>query len=82
MKSTTSHSKADQKHTNKDVINSIQSKVQQTQDNKTDNKMSKQAVDSSLVDPITGVLKLKKNKNKKTKEVSLTINHNNLKALV
>lgn len=29
-------------------------------------------------EPITGVLKLKKNKNKKTKEVSLTINHSNL----
>ena len=29
-------------------------------------------------DPITGVLKLKKNKNKKTKEVSLTFQHNNL----
>jgi hypothetical protein len=28
------------------------------------------------------VLKLKKNKNKKTKEVSLTINHNNLQQLV
>jgi hypothetical protein len=38
--------------------------------------------DSASVDPITGVLKLKKSKNKKTKEVSLTINHNNLKALV
>ena len=82
MKSTTNHPKGDQKHTNQDVINSIQSKAQQTQDNKTDNKMSKQVIDSSLVDPITGVLKLKKNKNKKTKEVSLTINHNNLKALV
>ena len=35
-----------------------------------------------MVDPITGVLKLKKNKNKKTKEVSLTINHNNLQQLV
>ena len=33
------------------------------------------------MDPITGVLKLKKNKNKKTKEVSLTINHNNIQQL-
>ena len=33
-------------------------------------------------DPITGVLKLKKNKNKKTKEVSLTFQHNNLQQLV
>jgi hypothetical protein len=33
-------------------------------------------------DPITGVLKLKKDKNKKTKEVSLTLNHNNLQQLV
>lgn len=35
-----------------------------------------------IKDPITGVIKFKKNKNKEPKEISLSINHTNLQQLI